>query len=106
VVFAPQRAYNQYISEDDLLPNRFRCMLYYANKDNKQLNKRLDVLTNDPTKVDTVQVAKNFTFPTCSYGLTTPNVKLRIMSQVSQSQTSKYATDFHIDCIIFKPHEN
>lgn len=105
VVFAPQRAYNQYISEDDLLPNRFRCMLYYANKDNKQLNKRLDVLTNDPTKVDTVQVASNFTFPTCSYGLTTPNVKLRIMSQVSQSQTSKYATDFHIDCIIFKPHE-
>lgn len=106
VVFAPQHAYNQYIPDDDLLPNRFRCMLYYSNKDNKQLSKRLDLLTNDPTKVDTVKVASNFTFPTCSYGLSTPNVKLRIMSQVSQSQTSTYATDFHIDCIIFKPHEN
>ncbi len=106
VVFAPQRAYNQYIPEEDLLPNRFRCMLYYTNKDNKQLNRRLDLKTNDPKKVDTVQVANNFKFPVCSYGLPDPNVKLRIMSQVTQSQTAKYATDFHIDCIIFKPHEN
>ncbi len=106
VVFAPQWAYNQYIPEEDLLPNRFRCMLYYTNKDNRQLNRRLDLKTNDPKKVDTVQVASNFKFPACSYGLAQPNVKLRIMSQVSQSQTAQYATDFHIDCIIFKPHEN
>lgn len=106
VVFAPQWAYNQYIPEEDLLPNRFRCMLYYTNKDNRQLNRRLDLKTNDPLKVDTVQVASDMKFPACSYGLAQPNVKLRIMSQVSQSQTSKYSTDFHIDCIIFKPHEN
>ena len=106
VVFAPQWAYNQYIPEEDLLPNRFRCMLYYTNKDNRQLNRRLDLKTNDPLKVDTVQVASDMKFPACSYGLAQPNVKLRIMSQVSQSQTSKFSTDFHIDCIIFKPHEN
>ncbi len=105
VVFAPQWAYNQYIPESDLLPNRFRCMLYYTNKDNRQLNKRLELKTNDPMKVDTVQVASNITFPACSYGLSQPNVKLRIMSQVSQSQTAQYATDFQIDCIIFKPHQ-
>ena len=106
VVFAPQWAYNQYIPEEDLLPNRFRCMLYYTNKDNRQLNRRLDLKTTDPLKVDTIQVASNMKFPACSYGLAQPNVKLRIMSQVSQSQTSKFSTDFHIDCIIFKPHEN
>lgn len=106
VVFAPQHAYNPYIPEKDLLPNRFRCMLYYTNKDNRQLNRRLELKTNNPMKVDTVQVASNFKFPACSYGLSQPNVKLRIMSQVSQSQTAKYSTDFHIDCIIFKPHED
>ena len=105
VVFAPIRAYNENILDKDVLPNRFRCMLYYNNKDNKQLNKRLEMKTNDPTKVDTVQVASNFTFPTCSYGLSDATVKLRIMSQVTQSQTANYATDFQIDCIIFKPHE-
>lgn len=105
VVFAPIRAYNENILDKDVLPNRFRCMLYYNNKDNKQLNKRLELKTNDPTKVDTVQVASNFTFPTCSYGLSDATVKLRIMSQVTQSQTANYATDFQIDCIIFKPHE-
>lgn len=106
VVFASPRAGNQYISDDDLLPNRVLTTLYYLNRDNRQQSRRLGQRIVDPTKTDTIQVASAFTFPACSWGLTTPIVKVRLQNQVSKNQTSVYSQEMHIDCIIFKPHED
>lgn len=105
IVTAPQRASDPYISEKDLLPNRILSILYYNNQNNLQQQRRLGQKVNDPTKVDTIQVASKFTFPVSSYDLTTPIVKLRLQNQVSRNQTSQYSQDMHLDCIIFKPHE-
>lgn len=105
VVTASPRAADSYVSADDLLPNRLLCTLYYTNQDNKQQQRRLGTKTNDPTKMDTIQVASKFTFPVSTYGLTTATVKLRILNQVTRSQTSKFSQNMHLDCIILKPHE-
>lgn len=105
VVFAPPRAGDAYISDEDLLPNNVTFWLYYLNQDAKSQRRRLGTRVNDPTKADTVQVASAFSFPTCSYGLATPFVKLRLINSVSRNQTSRYSQNMHLDCIIFKPHE-
>lgn len=104
VVTAPVEAYNTYATAEDRLPNRFRPMLYYKNMDGKEQTGRLSVVTSTPGKVDTLLVATNRTFPTCGVGLAEPVVSLQIMNQVSRSETSKYSTTLHLDCIIFKPH--
>ncbi len=105
VVTAPVTAYDENATADELLPSRFRCILYYVNQAGKQQTKRLKIFTNDPTKVDTIQVASDFKFPVTSYGLSKSPTRLQVWSNVQRNQTSTYSQDMHIDCIIVKPHE-
>lgn len=105
VVMAPVQAYNPYAADADTLPNKILCNLYYNNQDNKLQQRRLGVSVSTPGKVDTIKVAGNFKFPICSYGLSQPNVRLRIQSQVGRNETAKYSTNMRLDCIIFKPAE-
>lgn len=106
VVFAPVLASDTLASADSRLPNLFRASTSYVKEDGNW--------TNDPARknyettpdvVDTVLVAENKSFSSCSVGLSEPQVKLTILSQVNPSQTSRYSRTMHIDCILFVPHD-
>lgn len=54
--------------------------------------------------MDTITVASNYTFPTCSYGLETPQVMLEIQG-LGIAALKKYQGNIRVDAIILKPHE-
>lgn len=106
------------------LPNVISVFLSHPNQDGTMNNNNAvdqnDVLdlgelwdkgeffyTENPGKMDTIMVAENFKFPTCSYGLgSTGKVSLKIrndfMSFVDEGLASKHLL---IDCVILKPHK-
>ncbi|MCR5132095.1 MAG: fasciclin domain-containing protein [Prevotella sp.] len=56
--------------------------------------------------VDSVLLAESVVFPTCSSGLTEPQVKLTLTTQVTNKQTATHTRTLRLDCIIFKPHQD
>ncbi|WP_417125600.1 fasciclin domain-containing protein [Paraprevotella clara] len=108
-VFAPAIAADTLAT--DTLPLKVKFSLKYNDQDGKQVN---DIKMKNPISgtysyetvpnvVDTILVASDYKIPTCSYGLSEPQVRLTVESDRS---TSKYTRILRLDCIIFKPHEN
>ena len=58
-----------------------------------------------PDVLDTVKVKSNYKFKTSGYGLSQGLPKIKIFTDVSSNQTSKYQTTMRIDCIIVRPHD-
>ncbi len=106
------------------LPNVISVFFSYPNQDGTMNNNNAidenDILdlgeswdkgeffyTENPGKVDTIMVAENFQFPTCSYGLgSTGKVSLKIRNDFMSFVDEGFATKhLLIDCIILKPHE-
>ncbi len=55
--------------------------------------------------VDTLLVAENFMFPTCTYGID-PQVTLKISAaRVRSTEKEEFQTSLRIDCIILEPKE-
>ena len=52
---------------------------------------------------ETLLVASDYKIPTCSYGLSEPQVRFTVESDRS---TSKYTRVLRLDCIVLKPHED
>lgn len=55
--------------------------------------------------MDTITVASNYVFPTCSYGLETPQVMLEIEGLGIGAFKDRYQSTIRVDAIILKPHE-
>lgn len=106
------------------LPNVISVFFSYPNQDGTMNNKNSvdqnDVLdlgetwdkgefyyTENPGQMDTIMVAENFKFPTCSYGLgSTGKVSLKIRNDFMSFVDEGFATKhLLIDCVILKPHE-
>ncbi len=95
-------------------PNFMNVSLSYNDQDGNVKTEQMlrNYTTNflregvDTTYVtpDTIMVAENYMFPTCSYGLTTPQVTLEIEGRGVQA-LKKYEGTIRVDAIILKPHE-
>lgn len=108
IVMVPALAEDTLASDIDRLPTRIRVTLGYHDQNGKAVEERLsgtnDVITR-PDVVDTILVKSNVVIPTCSYGLSTPQVTMQFESRVTSSQRNKiYTRAIRLDCIIFKPH--
>ena len=59
--------------------------------------------------MDTILVAKNWKFPTCTYGANDPRIQaaLTIESRVGSADfnNGRYQRIMRLDCIILKPHK-
>lgn len=111
-VFVPATALDTLATHEQRLPNSFRVTLRYPDENDvtsdRQLSgtKRTDSDANgEMNVVDTVLLAENYVFPTCSYDLSDPQVKISLRSTVTSRQTSTYTKVFRIDCFILVPHE-
>lgn len=60
----------------------------------------------DPYIMDTMLIASNFKFPTANYGLNEVNsITLKVLSNVSRSETTLFNRDLLIDCILLVPRK-
>lgn len=60
--------------------------------------------TNDPLRVDTIVLAKDFVFPTCNwYEQTNEHFYLTLTCSMSAAENKKYSRPIYIDCILLKP---
>ena len=118
VVFVPITAVDSLAT--DFRPTRFQAALSYHEQDGKQSeflfqpdNKTYDEIgrryvhnfENDPMIVDSVLVASNYKFPTCSYGLRDSQVLLQLKTDIRSSERDSYTGAMRIDCILIKPHD-
>ena len=110
-VFVPAIAYNENASAEDRLPCRVRFTLTYQDQEGKvQSTSMRNPVGNavnyetTPDVVDSVLVASNYVFPTCALDLDDPQVTLRIQSNITSSQSSRYTRTLRLDCIILRPH--
>lgn len=105
-VFAPGLAADTLASAERRLPNSFRAYIGYCDQNGKSQSRRIPTrFYTTPDVMDSVLVAKNFVFPTCSWGLGENRVTLQLQSVVGKSETYKYSRTMHIDCILFVPHD-
>ena len=87
-------------SVTDVLPNLLRAQVGYNNASGKDITSTRIQVETDPTKVDTVQVAK-ITFPIAYYGTGThPYLMLQ-----TRGATSSYDRSVRLDCILLVPEE-
>lgn len=104
-VFVPATAYDPYETVEIKKPNIMRVTLYYSDQNGRETQYRYTkAISNDPAKVDTVLLAENYAFPTCSYALGDATTKVSIRSAVTARQTATNSLTFRIDCLIIKPH--
>lgn len=109
-VFAPAIASDTLAT--DTLPLKVKFSLKYNDQDGRQVNNiKMEnpeggtyVYETTPNVVDTILVARDYKIPTCSYGLSEPQVRLTVESD--RGTASKYTRILRLDCIIFKPHED
>lgn len=106
VVMVPALAADTAATTAQRLPIKARFTLGYHDQSGKSVT---TVLTKDmesqADKIDTMLVGSNVIIPTCSYGLTEPQVTLNIESRVTSSQANKkFTRTMRVDAIILKPH--
>lgn len=118
-VFVPAEASDSLAT--DTVPCKFRAAISYHHQDAKEsaycylpendstlaASKRHNFIT-DPHKVDSVLLVSNFSVPTCSFGLSDPQVFLRLTPYLlsAERRNHTYTSTMRIDCIIVKPHED
>ena len=107
-VVLPKSVYDQ--TDPDQRPCKFKATISYLDKKGKI--QKFDCVNeegkaeflSDPEKIDRVLLAKNFKFPTCSYGQNGVRVTIKLTCSITARQTSSYAREMFLDCIYLKPH--
>ncbi|MBQ0073807.1 MAG: fasciclin domain-containing protein [Prevotella sp.] len=62
---------------------------------------------NDPEKVDTILLAKDFDLESCNYDLTNQKLQIRFESNVkTTADKRKYIGEMFLDCILVRPSSN
>lgn len=104
VVFAPALAYDTLATDEQRLPVKFKTRIGYQASGATVWERPVSSVTK-PDVLDTVKVKSNYKFKTSGYGLSQGLPKIKIFTDVSSNQTSKYQTTMRIDCIIVRPHD-
>lgn len=86
------------------LPTKARFQLSYVNAKGITTSLNLAGVTSDPTKLDTILLRKNFSFPVANFAQDA-NVQLKIINNVSNKETALYTRRMLVDCVFFKPVE-
>ena len=111
VVMAPYAAYDTLATHLQRLPNMFRPGFYVVDQNGKGSTKAVNTNyvtvtdeNGETNEVDTLLLQSNYMFPTCSYGLSEPQVKIQLRASVTSRYTSVYSRTMHIDCFLLVPH--
>jgi len=104
-VFVPATVANASVA--DLKPCKVNFLLTYINESGTAFtqpytNNAQSYIT-DKSNLSKILIASNFRFPYSNYGQDKVNVKLKVISNVAQNQTTLYTRELLIDCIVLEP---
>ena len=104
-VFVPASATN--LSATDLKPCKVNFQLTYLKETGgfalQTYDNGAQSFVTDKANMSKVLVASNFIFPYSNFGQDIANVKLKVISNVPQNQTTLFTRELLIDCIILEP---
>ena len=102
-VFVPKTISNTPVS--DLKPCKVYFQLTYLKENGSSTSQNFTTgnYISEKDKLHKMLVTSNFKFPFANYGQDVVSVKLKIISNVKQSETAQYTRDMLIDCIILEP---
>ena len=111
VVIAPALAGDTLARDAERLPTKFRCTMGWRNQQGQAETARIGTTSSGTTfethsdVVDTVLVASDYRFPTCSYNID-PQVTMQLEARVSNSEKNNgtHQRTIRVDCILLKPH--
>lgn len=109
MVTLPATAVDTAAVESQKLPSILKVNLIYKDekgvKQDETLQAKIETAGGD--KIDTLLLKENLVLPTCSYGLSTPQVIVEMTSRVTNSQVNKktHTRTLRVDCLILKPRE-
>ena len=111
VVIAPALAGDTLARDAERLPTKFRCTMGWRNQQGQAETARIGTTSSGTTfethsdVVDTVLVAPDYRFPTCSYNID-PQVTMQLEARVSNSEKNNgtHQRTIRVDCILLKPH--
>jgi hypothetical protein len=80
-------------------------IIYVDEKGAEKIEKINTNLENDPTRVDTLVIKENFSFPVCNYGQTNNKIKVKLKCNILAGN-KKYSREMFLDCIYLRPRKN
>ncbi len=106
LVMAPALAGDTAATENERKMLKVNVELGWLDKNGKEVTEeKLNKQECKKDTVDTLLVAENFVFPTCTYGID-PQVTLKVSAaRLRSTEKDKYQTSLRIDCIILEPKE-
>ncbi len=108
VVTAPALAGDTLATDIERLPSKMRITLYNPAQTGKEVDVRLaNDAVNRVDAVDSMLIASDFKFPTCTNGLNENKIKLKIESRATSNEIRNgvYTNTMRINAIILKPHD-
>jgi hypothetical protein len=110
-VFVPYKYYNPTHENVDKPVKLKFSLTYNDEKGNSRTivcrdSAGSNIYETDPSKLDTVLVLSNYTFPVANYGQENNTVMLKLETSITSKETALYTREMLIDCICLKPHLN
>lgn len=86
-------------------PCKFKAAVNYIDEDGNEqsFNCGNTQFRSDPTRVDTVVVAENFSFPTCNYGQDDIKVTVKLQCSILARENVNFSREMYLDCIYLRP---
>lgn len=102
-IILPQTVYNP--NQTNLRPCKFRANINYVDTAGvpQTYNCGNVQFTTDPARVDTVVLAKGFTFPACNFDQDNLKVSVQLRCSILARETSRYSREMYLDCIYLRP---
>jgi len=88
-----------------LKPNMFQAVINYVDENGKaqSFDCNKTKFNNDPTRVDTLVLAENFTFPVCNYDQNNMKFTVTLKCSIVARETKNYSREMFLDCIYLRP---
>lgn len=102
-IVLPKSVYNT-VTPDER-PYKFRATINYVDEAGQPQSYDCGNTNfiSDPLRVDTIVLAKAFTFPVCNYDQVNSKVTVKLTCNILARETSRYAREMYLDCIYLRP---
>ncbi len=89
-------------------PCKFQVDICYVDENGKEQVYDCDKFkfSNDPSRVDTLLLAENFTFPVCNYDQTNMKFAVKLKCNITARETRNFSREMFLDCIYLRPRNN
>jgi hypothetical protein len=101
-VVLPLTVYDPYAA---VKPYMFQAVINYVDEKGKaqSFDCNKTKFSNDPTRVDTLLLAENFTFPVCNYDQNNMKFTVTLKCSILARETKNYSREMFLDCIYLRP---